>query len=193
MRNFFDNGEIQVSSFHTFRNYKDEMQGDFSEGDLNLAFRDEQGTMHMLMGSAGMNAYILSTTNHLTNRVINDFRGKCAIKINHPTLFGLDLSKKLPFVSSGVEGNCDYVDSKVNFLDKNRNTEHVLNLIKQDRIHDANHALKTMTMGVELFAKDLKYRHQNEYRFIWFGRKEVKSSLLVSCPELIQYCEPIEF
>ncbi|MBI3236073.1 MAG: hypothetical protein HYZ42_18895, partial [Bacteroidetes bacterium] len=84
MENFFEKGEIQVSSFNLFRNYKGEMNGDSSEGSSTIVFEDKNGSTHLFPYDSGLNAYILSTTKELNKRVIEDFKGTCAIKINHP-------------------------------------------------------------------------------------------------------------
>ncbi len=193
MINFFEKGEIQVSSFNVFQNYKDEMQGDNSEGEAMIVFLDDEGNSHAIKYEAGLNAYILSTTKNLTPKVINDFKGKCAIKINDPTLFGLELSKKLPFITGGLEGSCDYVDSKIQFIEKHINTQNLINLLeKKVHNHHLQEELIQVTKGMELFAKDKKYQHQSEYRFAWFGRANISSKYIAYCPELIEYCEPID-
>lgn len=192
MKNFFENGEIQVSCFEVFRNYKDEMQGDDSEGTGTIVFNSSKST-HVFPYDSGLNAYILSTTKNLNDRVIKDFKGACAIKINHPTLFGMELAKKLPFVSAGLEGSCDYVASKIKFLAQHVDTDYLLKFLKEKKHPELNHAFKELTMGMDLFAKFLKYKHQSEYRLVWFGREKISSNYIAYCPELIDYCEPIEF
>lgn len=192
MINFFETGEIQVSSFNKFRNYEDEMQGDNSEGVATIVFNDEKKKTHAFHYESGLNAFILSTTNKLNDQVVDDFKGKCAIKIHHPTLFGIELAKKLPFVTSGVEGCCDYVGSKIKFLENHVETKFLLEYFLGNKHREFNEEFKRLTMGMELFAKDIKYMHQSEYRFAWFGGTEISSSYRAYCPELIDYCEPIE-
>lgn len=191
LKNFFEKGEIQVSCFEVFRNYKDELRGDISEGTGNVVFNMDKST-NVLGYETGSNAFILSTTKELNDQVLNDFNGKCAIKINDPTMFGLELSKKLPFVNSGLEGNCDYVESKINFLERHVGTEFLSDFIKGKRDPEFNHSFRALTMGMELFAKHRKYCHQREYRFIWFGEAKITENYIVYCPELTQYCEPVE-
>lgn len=191
---FFETGEIQLSSFLKFRSYKDEMQGDKTEGEGALVTHDDEGNTHMVGYESGLNGYILSTTSSLEEQVVNDFNGKCAIRINHPTMFGLEMSKKLPFVNSGLEGLCDYVDSRINFLEAHIKADNLLSSLKKHDPSLANHYLSELTKGIELFAKHTKYAHQREYRLIWFSNhQKVADVIKIKCPEAIRYCDKILF
>ncbi|MEX2597502.1 MAG: hypothetical protein WEC59_11290 [Salibacteraceae bacterium] len=191
MENFFSTGELQLSSFSKFKGYKDEMQGDSDEGDYGVWFDDDKNNSHYLKYEAGLNAFILSTTQTLSDQVINDFKGKCAIKINHPTYFALEIAKKLPFVSSGLEGLCDYVDSRMQFLERQDYTDHLLLAIKDKNNPIAKEFLNHLTDGIEIFAKHNRYKHQQEYRFVWFSDNQVSSTIMVNCPEAVRYCERV--
>ena len=50
-----------------------------------------------------------------------------------------------------------------------------------------------ITRGQEIFLKLKKYEHQQEYRFVWFSKVLVRKSMLINCPEAIQFCEKIIF
>lgn len=191
MDNFFETGEIQLSSFLKFRGYKDEMQGDKNEGEAAIICEDENHNTHIIGYESGINAYVLSTTKSLDEKVVKDFNGKCAIRINDPTKFGLEVSKKLPFVTSGLEGSCDYVESRNKFLEKHLNTKNLIASIKELDKRNAHGVLSELTMGMELFAKLKKYAHQKEYRFIWFSNRPVSDAIMVRCPEAIEYCEKV--
>ena len=193
MKNFFETGELMLSCFNNFKNYKDEMQGDSEEGHGVLGNTDEKGNVSAYIYDSGLNAFVMSTTAILSEEVIKDFKGKCAIKINHPTYFALEVAKKLPFISSGLEGHCDYIDSRVYFLDSEN--ENKQSFEKLDFENDINsiELFKEMTNGRELFFKDSKYIHQKEYRLIWFSIKDVTASAFIKCPEALAFCEPIIF
>ncbi|WP_258098599.1 hypothetical protein [Marinoscillum pacificum] len=193
LNNFFDTGEIQLSTFSKFRSYKDEMQGDKYEGQAAIIFDGDDKNMHAITYEAGINAFIMSTTVNLNDQVIDDFKGTCAIKINHPTLFALELSKKLPFVTSGLEGLCDYVEHRSKFLEKQLRTDNLLKTIEELSKYKMDHLMNELTQGMELFAKHKKYSHQEEYRFIWFSNVPTNSTIKVQCPEAIEYCEKILF
>tara|TARA_R110000751_G_scaffold125869_3_gene227617 strand:+ start:8428 stop:9090 length:663 start_codon:yes stop_codon:yes gene_type:complete len=193
MENFFETGELMLSCFNNFKSYKDEMQGDLEEGHGVLGNTDEKGNVSAYIYDSGSNAYVMSTTTVLTDIVKKDFKGKCAIKIMHPTYFALEISKKLPYVLSGLEGHCDYLNTRVHFLEKE--VEYKKSFEKLDFENDRNsiELFKEMTNGKELFLKDKKYRHQNEYRLIWFSKEYVNESVVIKCPEARSFCEPLTF
>lgn len=106
--NFFEKGELQLSCFNKFRHYPNEIQGDAREGDAMCWFDDGNGNTHAFKYEAGLNSYVLSTTETLTDKVISDFKAVGAIKITNPTNFGMEISKRISFCNAGLEGRCNY-------------------------------------------------------------------------------------
>ena len=133
----------------------------------------------------------MSTTTNLNKKVQKDFNGKCAIKINNPTAFALEISKKLPFVNSGLEGDCNYEKSRTHFLDKEMNENRRFQNIDFHNDPNSHNLLKEITLGMELFLKQDKYKHQNEYRLIWFSDKNLSEGIFIKCPEAIHFCEKV--
>lgn len=190
MDNFFETGEIQLSCFSKFRNYEDEMQGDFHEGKGRIVFPGDEST-HYLEYEAGLNAFILSTTKTLNAKVVADFKGKCAIKINYPTPFAMEIAKKLPYIETGVEGSCDYVKDRLQFLERQFGTENLVHALRNKENQQVKQMLSDLTQGMELFAKHEKYSHQEEYRFVWFSKATISSTVIIRCPEAIEYCQKV--
>lgn len=191
LNNFFETGEIMLSCFNNFKKNPDEMQGDNREGKAMIGGYDEKNKKsNHLIYEAGLNAYIMFSTNELTDNVKNDFNAKCAIQINHPTLFALEISKKLPFVNSGLEGNCNYASSRSLYF---KNKIDKFNEMEFSNNHNSHQIINELNMGMELFLKLDKYKHQQEYRFIWFSQETINNSIIIKCPEAIQYCEKIVF
>ncbi|MCC6516809.1 MAG: hypothetical protein IT275_10690 [Chitinophagales bacterium] len=194
INNFFETGEIMVSCFSKFKEYKDEMQGDKDEGEALAWYMDSQGNVEAVKYASGINAFILSTAKTLNDRVKSDFKAKGAIKINNSTLFGYELCKQLPFVSSGVEGVCDYTDSRVRHINTDLSRKDKSGIF--DFRNDSDYSrmiLQQSTKGFELFNKLKKYSHQEEYRFIWFSENQITDSIKITCPNAIKYCEKIVF
>lgn len=191
MENFFETGELMLSCFNKFRNYPNEMQGDKNEGEGIVGGVDDKGNHNYIIYESGLNAFIMSNTTELTKEVINDFNGKCAIKIHNPTLFALEISKKLPFVNSGLEGKCTYVRSRVHTLEKEKAENRAFQNIDFQNDYDKNERFSEITLGNELFLKLEKYKHQNEYRLIWFSDSKLNDSIFIKCPEAIRFCEKI--
>ena len=187
--NFFETGEIKLSCFNLFRKYPDEMQGDKNEGEAMIGGYDsENKKSNYIQYDSGHNAFIMSTTKQLTDDVINDFNAKCAIQIDNPSLFAFEISKKLPFVNAGLEGSCDYADSRVKHLDEKFPEFYSMEFSNNPRSHEI---LGQITMGMELFLKLEKYKHQQEYRFIWFANEQINDSVIIKCPEAINFCKKI--
>ncbi|MBK8362807.1 MAG: hypothetical protein IPL24_03760 [Bacteroidetes bacterium] len=189
----FETGEIMLSCFNNFRNYPDEMIGDKEEGHAIIGANDGDGNLNAIIYESGMDAYIMSATNVITEKVVSDFKATCALKINHPTLFGLELSKKIPFVSSGLEGNCNYSESRIKFLDNQLSQNRRFSSIDWKNDPNAKVYLSQITMGIEIFLKLEKYKHQQEYRMVWFSNRAIKESIIIQCPEAIEYCERLIF
>lgn len=188
---FFENGNIFISSFENFKSYKDEMQGDISEGQSLIGGFDKEGNGSHVFYEGGVQAFILCTTKVLSDKVIKDFNGVGAIKIVNSVLFAKEIARKLPFVNAGIEGSCIYIDSKVQHLaDEQNELFQKINFSDPSMI---NQTITALTTGVELFMKYKKYEHQQEHRLAWFSEREIKNGIVVHCPEAIQYCERILF
>lgn len=189
--NFFKTGEIMISCLNKFKKYPDEMQGDGREGEMMIGGYNEKTkkSSHIIYES-GLNAYIMSTTNKISDEVVKDFNATCAIQINNPTLFAIEISKKLPFVFSGLEGNCDYTDSRSHYFNAHIEEFYEMEVSNNRKTQDI---INKIMMGKELFLKLDKYKHQQEYRFVWFSPVTINDSIIVKCPEAIQFCEKIIF
>jgi hypothetical protein len=188
-RSFFETGEILLSSFEKFRKYPNEIQGDLQEGRGSIVGEDEKGNVNMLVYDSGIQAYIMSTTKEINPQIVNAFNAQCALKIHHPTLFALELSRKLFYVNSGLEGDCTYGDSKVQQLKKETESNKLFQEMKYENTKESQEILQTLTQGTELFFKLDKYRYQREHRFIWFSQRAIKDSIVIKCPEAREYCE----
>lgn len=190
--NFFKTGELLISCFDKFKTYLNEIQGDREEGEAFIGGEDSVGNQHFILYESGSNAFIMSTTTKINKQTVDDFNAKCAIKINNPTAFALEIAKKLPFVLGGIEGNCVYDEHRIlNFKEK---IEEYSFFKDGQFINDqlGLSAFRDQTREYELFLKRDKYKHQNEYRFVWFTDTTIKESYIVKCPEAIKFCDKIK-
>ncbi|AZA88347.1 hypothetical protein EG349_17000 [Chryseobacterium shandongense] len=191
LNDFFEKGNLFISCFNNFKNYKDEMQGDSSEGDALVGGFTEKGDGNFIVYEGGVNAFILCATNNLTEDVIKDFNGVGAIKINNPALFAIEIARKLPFVLTGVEGDCIYDDSKAHILKEEKNK--IFQNINFKNPAEIQHKILQITTGIEIFTKYKKYEHQQEHRLVWFSERAVESGIVINCPEAVEHCEKILF
>ncbi len=189
VEDFFENGNIFLSSFKNFKKYDDEMQGDFSEGNFLIGGFDGKDKSQYVAFEGGVNAYVLCATNFLNENVIKDFKGVGAIKIKDSVNFGKEIARKLPFVNTGIEGDCIYGDSKVRTLE-NENNKIFQNIDFKDPI-SMQEEISQITLGIEMFLKHKKYEHQQEHRLLWFSEVQIDNGIVIHCPEVIKYCEKI--
>ncbi|MGK0379714.1 MAG: hypothetical protein ACJA1Z_003542 [Patiriisocius sp.] len=96
-------------------------------------------------------------------------------------------------MDSGLEGHCNYVKSRVHFLDKEIENSRILHNLDFQNDPKAMTLFQQITLGIELFLKLEKYQHQREYRLIWFSTPNLKDSIIVKCPEAIEFCDKIYF
>lgn len=191
--NFFDSGEIQLSCFAKFRKYPNEIQGDPAEGSALCYFEDDERNTIGFQYESGLSSYILSTTEVLSDKIIEDFQAVGAIKILDTTNFALELSKKIAYCFSGLEGRCQYEKGR-SFPLKDMKTIARLYKLKNGKYDDEFRSLlQSMVNEYELFLKTKKYEYQNEYRFTWHTSIELASSINIKCPEARSFCERIIF
>ncbi len=191
IEDFFVNGNIYLSSFQNFKKYEDEMQGDRTEGHNLVGGFNGKDSSHFVSYEGGINAYVLCATNSLNENVIKDFKGVGAIKIKDSVNFGKEIVRKLPFVNTGIEGDCIYGDSKVQTLENEHNK--VFQDIDFKNPVSIKEELSQITLGVEMFMKHKKYEHQQEHRLLWFSEVQIDNGIVIHCPEAIKYCDKIIF
>lgn len=191
LNNFFEKGELLLSSFSKFKLYPNEIQGDKREGDGMCYFEDSNGTTHAFQYEAGMNSFILSATEKIIEKIIKDFQAVGAIKILNTSLFALEISKKISYCYSGLEGRCNYSDSRVFKINDNKKIAEMFAVKDYKVDQEFGYELQLLTKEYELFLKAKSYEDQNEYRLIWFTKEMVTSSLTIICPEAVEYCERI--
>lgn len=193
--NFFETGEIRLSCFNKFRRYDNEIQGDKNEGRTSLHMKSSE-KFQMVFYSSAINSYVLSTTNELSDKNIHDFNAVGAIKINNPTSFGTIICCRIPFCIGGVEGNCKYVESRINTVmvteEESQNLFTVENYKNMQHPHDL---ISKYATDDDPFLKEMKYKYQDEYRLIWHVNADVKiqDHIIVHSPEVIPFCEKIIF
>jgi hypothetical protein len=192
VNNFFSSGELFISCFNEFKKHPNESLRDESEGHFTIAGESQAGHSNVYIGDSGVNAYVLSTAYYITEKLRKDYSGaSVAIKINNPTFFALEISRKLPSVSNGIEGFCDYKKSKVQLLEKHSIKNSILQNHNFKNDPESPQMLEEILEGKELFEKEMRFKEEGEYRLIWFSDKPITEFKIISCPEAIQHCEKI--
>jgi hypothetical protein len=190
---FFAEGELRISSFDHFRNHKDEKRLDREDGRGIVASYAEGATTKITMFDSGVNAYVLCTATTTEDRVRQEFGAVGCIKIHDPRVFGISVALKLPFARAGIEGHCDYAESKIEWLDSMTREGKQYRAIDFENDPEAAAKFQAVTASKELFLKHTSFQHQREHRFLWFSNRPVTGYTTVRCPEAISVCERIDF
>ena len=191
--NFFSKGELLLSCFTKFKEYPNEIQGDKSEGQAMLFAKTTQDKSIGLYFNSASNAYILSTTKSLDNKVIQDFKAVGAIKIKNPTAFAVEVSNRIPFFTAGTEGECLYQEERIINRELTEEQTKKYSLENMNDIDNHSNLLNEISNNDEAFVKLDKYSYQNEHRLVWFTQGDKHQHLIINCPEVIQFCERVDF
>jgi hypothetical protein len=190
IQEFFETGLLKISTLAAMKKYPDEMKGDPGEGSGSIGTDTQDGKTHFFLYDTAVNAYAMCTTAHLSKEVIHDFNGVGAIRIIDPTQFGVAVAGYLPGIVEGVEGHCEYVESRSDWAD---GLQEIVPLLKQGDEAGFAKRFHQHTPGTEAFRKPMKYAHQKEYRILWFSKSPVQEPVLIHCPLAVHFCEPVWF
>ena len=190
---FFNSGRIRLSTFMQFKKYPDEQLGDKTEG-KNVLFGFGDGKTIVALTQHGINSFILCTSTVGNNELMKTFKTNGYFKITDTTGFGAAIANRLPNFIGGIEGFCKYSDQ--------RNIQRSLPEFKFDDLKTDTEAENlslekmfdlTSQIGREdvFFIKQVSYKQQNEYRFVWNVSQQVDESIIIECTEAIKFCEKV--
>jgi hypothetical protein len=192
---FFETGEILISCFNQYSKYEDNQLGDKSEGFAHNFGNMSNGLTVSTVTTIGMNAYCFCASTILDSELFKTFKRNSVFRINDPINFILQIEKSLNRVFEVLYGNCIYLENKMlikeipAFNMDDLKVENESNNISFDKLMAATSPLN----GPEqFFLKKMIYQKQSEYRIIWNTDREVKTPVIIKCPEAIKYCEKIE-
>lgn len=203
VEDFFEKGELRLSSFKRFKKHKDEQRKDTSEGSVTSCVAGSDFTVYANT-EHGSNALILSTSQVYENGLFDSFNVDSCFSINNVPQFGLAICKTIPGCIAGIEGSCIYDDKRViqtnagvlkreDFGIDNSNSNTVMKPtdISQEEMNKRYGNSLQIALGDDpLFLKMKNHSPQREYRLIWFLEleKEAPEILDIKCPEAVQFC-----
>lgn len=185
---FFENGNLMISSFQNYRHYEDNELGDATEGSSMNIGKGSKGKDFMSITTVGANDYTFCTSTICDSKLMKKFSRNSVFRIVDPINFILEITRSLPRVHNVIHGNCIYLPERT--ITKN------LKNIDVEKI--GNSLEKMMQISAEVqgldpyFLKKKKYQEQSEYRIIWQTDRIVNGSMVISCPEAIKFCERID-
>jgi len=191
---FFENGNLFISSFQNYKKYKDNELGDVDEGtSFNVAniADDKQITTYTTIDN---NNYTFCTSTIYEKKLLDKFSRNSVFRIADPLNFILELTRSIQRVQGVLHGNCIYVDNRI-IQKKYPQIDESL-LINQQGELNMNNAkiISDEIQGVDaFFFKKKNYQEQSEYRIIWQTDREISGGIIIKCPEAVKYCQRIEF
>lgn len=193
---FFDKGNLRLSSFRKFAKHKDEERHDAAEGmaGIDIHYGNEQ---HFTgIGFFGSEAYVLSTSTIESTDLIKQFEGGDGyFKINDSVAFAAAISAHIPGFMFGYEGLCIYKDAR---LVKGKYAKPLMPMPPPGAESEAEKYFAAVEQKIHedtklapYFMKPLRYAHQSEYRFVWCASPPTKETINIACPEARRFCEKI--
>jgi len=188
---FFETGELMLTSFARCSQHRDEQRADEFEGMALVVGRGPGDLRFESQVRMGADFYLLCTSVRGDKSLMQEFECDGFFRINDTFGFALAIAKKLGGFLRGFEGMCNYTDRLV--IEKpipagltalfDGSTPAVL---------ERQAAAVMQIAGVDaLLAKRTAYANQLEYRLLWNVDHDVTDSIVVRCPEAVQFCEKI--
>jgi hypothetical protein len=192
IHDFFEKGDLFISSFVNYRKYEDNELGDTSEG-LTMNFGITNNDMQIsTLSTVGFNEYSLSTSTILDKKLLEKFKRNSVFRIRDPISFILEVTRSINRVFEVYHGNCIYLDKKI--ISKEI-PDFVINDLKEKEGGISANKLMSMTdliQGIDgYFIKKREYQEQAEYRIIWKTDRNISDGLVINCPEAREYCEVV--
>jgi len=178
---FFETGNLRLSTFHTFAQHADEQRRDTEEGHNTLVGLGDGHTI-MARTQHAHNCLILSTSTVADEGLMEAFETNGYFSIKNSTGFGTAIANRLPGFLEGIEGFCIYAEQR---MIKRRLDSFTLDDLKQapespSLSLDKIFALTAQIGGADvLFVNHIRFRHQNEYRFVWTVSHSVEEAVFV--------------
>ena len=197
---FLSSGRLRIPTFKRFWENENDELGDEFESLVRVHGVAGDGSPFNGAGVNGADALVLSTSCvedlALGARLSSGYTS--AFRITDTVAFAAAVAASVPRYRGGFQGYCIYRDSKLVVLHDFASHYPTLRppnneLEAQAFVNGLNrYVAERVTMNA-LFRKPLKYREQNEYRFIWLTPDAGgKDYLDVECSDAIRFCERVE-
>lgn len=201
---FFNEGELRLSSFKKFKQHPDEQRGDSHEGKAILVTGGNNVTAYAIAEFGG-NALVMSASEIHQKELYDVFCVDGCFAVENPPMFGLAICRAISNCIAGMQGPCNYYDRRV--LEKDSPTLRLedfgissngsvaepkaVGQAEMNRI--AGPALQSVFGDDAIFLKTREYAHQREHRLVWFTENNVPETLIISCPDAVQYCKRLVY
>ena len=185
---FFQYGRIRLSSFAEFAQHKDEQRMDALEGVATLTGMGPAQTTFAQV-RAGPNALVLCGSVLESRDLMHVFGVNSYFRITDTIAFSQTIAARLEGYAGGIEGYCHYKGTRVI-------RRRVPFDPKDFELNGGGLAMADMSRYIAMIAgtevyllKHHDYAHQCEYRFVWKVKNDNPRSLVLECPDAVQFCE----
>lgn len=178
---FFDEGMLQLGTFHYYNKFDHQEIGDELEGQVVLIGKTSKLTIAGRFGG-GYSNYMFSTfAGNPDKNTLQKFEYDSAFVIRDPKGFSGAIQKTLN-AKSFEYAKCRYSTHKAIIGDVGSDFNHTkLSSKSYKLIKSAKHYIKPDT-----------YSSQREFRFLWDMGSEVVDAMVIKCPEATKYCERLK-
>lgn len=193
---FFETGNIKLSSFKNYKKHPDNQLGDKDEGNSMNIVNGNNDKMIGTYTMVGHNEYCLCTSTVLDDKLKGIFKRDSVFRIIDPLNFMLEITRSLPRVQGVLFGNCLYVNQRIISTRVPKPID--IDELKDDREPEKISFDKMMAAAApsltrhRFFLKHTDYQEQSEYRLLWSVDKAIDEGIVINCPEAREFCERIE-
>lgn len=178
---FFNDGKLKLGTLRYFQTMENDEARDPEEGLAVLAARNASMTLFGRIAS-GFNHYVFCAFDgNPTNDIIERFGYDDAFEIVDAVGFSDVVSKALNARQS-QRSKCLYKRHKA--LVSRLREDYVFNGISAELSSD-------LADKVQYFIKHARFKHQQEYRFMWEVEEDKTEPLILTCPDAVQYCKRV--
>lgn len=190
---FFRDGSIRISALEDFKRHEDKQRNDATEGSGMIAHSLADYAM-MSVISAGRNSLILCGSTSYSPDLGNVFNCDSGFRIDNLENFASAIGRCIPGFLGGSQVPCLYSNIKCSSI-KGLGIDP--NLLKDLNYKLSLEGLLSAINGLGAFQevcylKDIEFKHQCEYRFIWDTDRLTASFIDIKCPEARAYCTRFE-
>lgn len=192
--NFFETGELRLSSFAQFAKHTDEQRKD-KEGDNTITLRGAATTGFARIHGSGSNAYVLcATALEPSQTTIKAFNYDAAIHIFDPIGFAITISQQVPNFLGLLLGHCVYTARSIQMKVKDVDIES-FQTSPGSKVIDLNKATGFFlnAAGAAVYfrkAATSTFIDQVEYRWVFLTSETVQDTTTIHAPEAREFCLP---
>jgi len=187
--NFFNHGQIRISTVKDFAKHPDERFVDNEEGNNILAVTGENSTLYSLT-EHGQASYIMSCSLLGPWANIRKYRKMHCYEITNPWQFAIAIAGKVNNCSNVVLGPCSYINTRV--MVRNAAELNLVEINNSSGQEGINQTVEGLLHHAPLFRKPIRYKMEFEYRLMWLVNREVTEPLILNCPEAVKFCRRLD-